>query len=936
MRNFLLMVLSVLVSASAIAGGKIVGVVKDANATESIIGVTVQLYKAGNATAVLSATTTNIDGKYIFEVEEGKYEVELSSIGYVTKRISDIVVTNNNTTDVSTTLDEPKNNNLNEVVIQATAKKESLNALYSMQKNAIAVSDGIAADVIKKSPDRSTGDALKRVSGTTIQDGKFVIVRGMSDRYNAGLVDDAVLPSTEPNRKAFSFDIIPASMIENIIISKSATPDLPGDFAGGVINILTKEVPDDNFNNISIGTGMNTVSTFKNFHTGAKTTTNYLGFSKAGLPSDFPTTAQINNSKFINPNNPLSSAPYINMLNNDYAITNRKGLPTLNLQASLGRIIRMNNGKRLGITAAVSYNHSENVKPNIIRQYDNYDYQDQSYNFSTNLGALLNLGYYVGNSKISLKTLYNRTFDDNLLERVGTNNSSNRDVRYYAFDLIQKSLFKTTLSGDHKIGGGQSKLGWLLSYNYITNDQPDQRKISYTRASGSNDAYSADITSLGKSNSRLFSNLSESIMNGGLNFSTPINLFEKSSIKIGAFGQYRYRDFANRYLGTTLDNNFPGADLARTRSLDQLYATELVNSGAYNLVDQTNAGADEYTAKASTMGAYAMMDNKFTDKLRLVWGARLESYHINLFTPIKEEVNRTWNDVLPSANLTYALTDKTNLRASYFRSLARPELREMANLGYYDYELSATLLGNPDLQRSQINNFDLRYEWYPKAGEVLSASLFYKGFNNTIENFIYADNSAYEIKTINYDKATNIGVEVEMRKKLDFISDRRLFKNLSFYLNASYIHSKVTVPDSTLFIKGEMVTSRPLAGQSPYVVNVSLGYTSTNGKFSANVLYNTIGQRLYLVGQGRISDVYERPRHLLDFQMSYAVSKRSEFRFAVKDILNNKISFFVDQERDGKFGQSGFENGKINPDKDWILQQYKPGTTFSLTYALKF
>jgi outer membrane receptor for ferrienterochelin and colicin len=185
------------------------------------------------------------------------------------------VVTDDKSTTVTVLMDERKNTDLDEVVIQGTLKKESVNALYTMQKNAVAVSDGISADVIKRSPDRNTSDVLKRISGTTIVDNKFVIVRGLSDRYNSAMVDDAPLPSTEPNRKAFSFDIIPANMIDNIVITKSGTPDLPGDFAGGVINILTKEVPDENFNSISIGTGMNTASTFKSFKSGYRSPTDF-------------------------------------------------------------------------------------------------------------------------------------------------------------------------------------------------------------------------------------------------------------------------------------------------------------------------------------------------------------------------------------------------------------------------------------------------------------------------------------------------------------------------------------------------------------------------------------------------------------------------------------------------------------------------------------
>ncbi|MFT4061389.1 MAG: TonB-dependent receptor [Edaphocola sp.] len=935
MRNLLSLLLCVIVGSQVFALGKVAGTVTDGSSGETLIGVSVTLYPKGSETAA-SGTLSDIDGNFLFEVPTGEYELEVKYVGYSTKRIADVTVKENELTKVAVALDERKNTQLDEVVIQSSVKKESVNALYSLQKNAVAVSDGISADVIRKSPDRSTGEVLKRVSGTAIQDGKFVIVRGMSDRYNTALVDNAVLPSTEPNRKAFSFDIIPATMIDNIVITKAGTPDLPGDFAGGVINILTKEIPEENTASLSIGTGYNSASTFKNFKSGYRAGTDFLGFDDGSrkLPSDLPSAKNLQNSSFLNPNKPEQSIPYLNMLNNNFEVKEHSALPAVNLQGSLGRSYRFDNGHKFGANAAITYNHSENIKPDIMRQYDNFDYLDNSYNYATNLGALLNLGYFTTKSKYTLKTLYNRIFDDNFLYRTGYNNSSDRDIEYYAFDLVQKSLFKTTLGGDHQLGKGQSKVDWLASYNYITNDQPDQRKVAYSRTHGSADAFGADLYSLGKSNSRLYSKLKETILNANVNYGTPVNLFSKSTFKAGAFAQYRYRDFANRYLGAVLESDF---DDVRFRPIGTLFASDAINDGAYTLKDQTDQTADAYTATAITSGAYLMMDSKIGENFRAVYGLRLENYKITLDDNANNRlVNNNWLDFLPSLNLTYSLNEKSNLRASYFRSVARPELRELANLSYYDYDLSAVFKGNPNLKRSRIDNFDLRYEWYPRAGEVLSASVFYKHFNKTIENYVYAANSSYEINPTNYDKARNIGVEIEVRKKLDFLSDNRIVRNLSFYVNAAWISSKVSVPDSSLFIRGEMVASRKLSGQSPYMVNASLGYTSESGKFSANLLYNVIGQRLYMVGQDRISDVYESPRNLLDLQASYSVSKRSEFRLNIKDLINNRVFFYFDQERDGKYGGVDFADGQINTDKDWILQSYRPGRTISFTYSYKF
>jgi TonB-dependent receptor len=932
MRNLLSLLLCLLIGSQAFADGKIAGAVTDGSSSETLIGVSISLFEKGG-TVPKAGTLTDIDGNFSFEAAPGAYEIEIKYVGYQAKKITDIVVTNDKTTPVAVTMDERKNTELDEVVIQATLKKESVNALYTMQKNAVAVSDGISADVIKRSPDRNTSDVLKRISGTTIVDNKFVIVRGLSDRYNTALVDDAPLPSTEPNRKAFSFDIIPANMIDNIIITKSGTPDLPGDFAGGVINILTKEVPEENFNSISIGTGMNTVSTFKSFKSGYRSPTDFLGFDngKRDLHPNFPTTAGLDK---LNPNKPEQSVPYLKALNNDYAVREHSALPTVSLQASLGRLYNLKGNSRFGITAAVTYNHSENIKPEVLRQYDNFNYVDNTYNYSTNIGALLNLGYYVGKSKFNLKTFYNRTFDDNYLERSGYNNSNSADIKYFAYDLTQKSLFKTSLDGAHQIGNKEAKIDWLLSYNYITNTQPDQRKVAYARDAGSDNPYQAQLGTIGRSNNRLFSDMGESILNGAVNFTQPFKMFNKSKIKIGAFGQYRSRDFDNRYLGMQIDESKPGANLIEQRPVETLFANDAINQGYYTIKDQTLAG-DHYEATARTMGGYIMMDNKFTENFRAVWGARLESYHVLLNTPTKTEVDRTWTDILPSLNLTYSLNDESNLRASYFRSLARPEFRELTNLSYYDYDLSATINGNPNLTRTSINNFDLRYEWFLGKGEVFSASAFYKKFDNTLEAEVNVQNSSYDITTKNYEKAYTAGIELEFRKNLEFLAPGSFLKNASFYVNMAYVYSEVKDSFPVLDVQH---TKRPLVGQAPITINSSLSYAAMNGALNFTLLYNRIGQRLYLVGGDRLGLVYERPRNLLDFQVSYAVTKRSEFRLNMKDLLNNKATFYFDQNSDDKLGEIGFSaDGKtIDPTKDWLLQQYKQGRTFSLTYSYKF
>lgn len=926
---------------SAMAQGTLKGKVTDEKTGESLVGVTVLIPSLSTVAAF-----SDEDGEFELKAPDGVYTVQVRYMGYVTKEIADVKIENGTITPMNLAIkEENKTNQLKDVVIRSTLKRESLNALYIAQKNSASVSDGISAEAIKKSPDKSTGEVLKRVSGTTIQDNKFVIIRGLTDRYNTALIDNAFLPSTEPNRKAFAFDIIPSSLIDNIIISKSGTPDLPGDFAGGVINILTKEIPDKNFNTISIGSSYNTVSTFKKFETGYKTSTDIIGFDNGArqLPKGLPAASALTGKNLTQD----ESVQYLSMLNNDYSITQRKALPGITLQGSLGRLYELKNNRRIGVTAALNYGHNETVKRDVERKYGNYNFVDQINNYNTTIGALANIAFSSASTKISFKNLYNRTFDDNFLYRDGYDGSPTSYFKYYAFDVIQKSLLKSSLEGEHIIGGdAQKKLNWVVSYNNVTNNQPDQRKAQYLNGKMEpGGVYTANIGSVGRLNNRLFGNLNESIVNAGVNFSTPYKLgfLYKSSLKLGAMSLYRYRDFSNRYIGAT-SNPFYSGDQTALLSTDiqSLYSAANIKDGAFGFVDQT-ADGDKYTATAITNAAYVMSDNRITTHLRAVWGVRFESYSLDLQSKAitSGKVNPVWNDVLPSLNLSYALNEKSNLRMSYFRSVARPELREVAPISYYDYELNMLINGNENLTRSRIDNIDLRYEIFPRAGEVISASVFYKKFDKTIENKFYATGSSSEIKTVNYNSATNLGVEFELRKNLDFIASRNFLKNITFYANLALIQSKVDLvtPDEQRYLdKPEFArTSRAMSGQSPYVINTSLSYSTPSGKLNFNILYNRIGQRIYIVGgEGQFGDVYERPRNVLDYQVAYNVGKRSEFRLNIKDILNAPTFYYYDQNGTKKYEDHEFAATTFDPTKDYIFQRYRQGTTFSLTYTYRF
>ncbi|MGY4385511.1 TonB-dependent receptor [Pedobacter sp. UYP24] len=905
--------------------GRISGKVSDKKSGETLIGVTVRVKGTTKGIA------TDVDGKYSLPgLLAGKYILVFQYVGYNTKEISDVEVAAGKSTAFDIVLDEAGGENLNEVVIQGSFKKESVNALYAQQKNSAVISDGVSSESIKRSPDRNTSDVLKRVSGATVQDNKFVVIRGLSDRYNTALLDGASLPSTEPNRKAFSFDIVPSNLVDNIIISKTATPDLPGDFTGGAIQIITKDIPEQNFISFGIGAGYNTASTFKDFKSGARNATDYFAFDNGdkALAANFPSRNKIIGGTLT----PEQGITAIRSLSSDWNVYNNTALPTQNYQFTLGRVKDLKDNKRFGALFSVTYRNAQSINNDVIRDYVNYDYHDNIYKFSTNLGALANFAYTYGKSKITFKNIYNRTYDDQYLNRYGYNTDRNRDIKFYAFDLMQKALIKSTIEGTHPLGVNNSKINWSLSYANVLNDQPDQKKISYqrdpTNKGNADYVYVAQTDNINKENSRLFSKLNEDDFSGGLNYTLPVKMFKQTStFKAGLNSIYRTRTFDARFIGLQANQSAPNANEINKRPLSSLYAKDAINSGAYFLND-ISLDADSYKAHSLTNAGYLMLDNKLGEKSRLVWGVRVEQFNVVLDAKVptpQTSVNDNYVDVLPSANYTYSLTPKINLRASYYRTLARPEFRELSSASIYDYELLALQQGSPNLKEAKIDNADIRFEFYPQAGQIISVSGFYKKFHNAIESFNSDGGSSRIITFINSDKVDVYGVELEFRKTLDFISETEFLKKTTFYTNLSLIKSNVETKNTGINL---IDTKRPMVGQAPYIINAGLQHSFLNDKLSFNALYNTVGRRLNVAGGALFPAIWEAPRNVVDLQLAVKVIKnKGELKFNAGDILNNRITQYYDNDKDKKYDRSK---------GDATISSYKPGSNYSLSFSYNF
>ncbi|WP_040539696.1 TonB-dependent receptor [Pedobacter arcticus] len=897
--------------------GKLVGKVVDKASGETLIGLTVGIE------GTTKGTSTDIEGRFVIaNLNPGKYNLTFRYLGYQTHTVTDIEVKDGVATALNVAMQESNVQALNEVVVTASYRRASVGALYAQQKNNISISSGISSDVIKQSPDKNTSEVLKRVSGASIQDNKFIIVRGLSDRYNSAMLNNAVLPNTEVDRKAFSFDIIPSNLIDAIVVNKTASADIPGDFSGGVVQVSTKDFPDNKFFNLSLGTSYNTQSTFKDFISAPNSGNNVFGFYDKGrdIPKSFPSKAEYLALPSQGPERfELSKA-----FKNNWGYNSVKSKLGPAFQANYGDSKIFKNNNKFGTILSLSYRYDERLKDVDQIAYAGQNVgdklNDQIYSYNTNIGGLANFAYTFGNNKIAFKNIYNRVLESKFTSRNGIDESNEAFSRTADY-LLQRSLISNQLSGEHLLSeSSKTKLDWNLNFANTDRKEPGFKRMEYSQGVASVQTGSADPRLAGSFSSKL----NENSYGAATNLSIPIKWFaDNNKIKLGYFGNLRERDFSARVIGFIRDNNFDN-NAALALPQDQIFAPVNIRPGGFVLDEITN-GADTYHAKSFLNAGYAMFDGFVTEKLRVGAGARLEAYnqHLNsadnAYTPIV--VDTTYINILPSVNMIYNLTEKSSFRLSGSKTVGRPEFREIAPFSFYDFNKNVSVQGNSKLKQSSTINVDLGFATYPSSGETFSVSTFFKRFDLPIEQTLQLGTSGRTLGYENSESATLYGVEAEVRKSLKFIDDR--FKNFTFSANASFIKSEVVV--SKLVNKDGV---RPLQGQSPYLINTGIQYSSTSANaIGFSLLYNRIGKRIWAVGNVSDKDIYENPRNILDFQISKKIAKsKGEFKINYSDILNNK----------GVFYQDANNNGRFDKNTDYVNISEKYGSSVSISFAYTF
>ena len=879
-----LMVFSMLITITSFAQqtGSISGKVIDKKTNEELIGANILV--VGTTTGASS----DLDGNYTIKgLTEGLYTIKISYISYQSLTVQDVKVKAGTDTKVNISL-ESSSTELAEVVVTAEALKNTEANVLKIQKNSSNIVDGVSEELIKKNNSSDGSDILKRMTGVTISEGKYAYIRGVSDRYNNTMLNGANLPSTDPEKKSFSYDIFPASLIENVITAKTFTPDKPADFSGGLVQINTIEFPSNFLANISLGGSYNTLTTGKSFLTYNGGSKDFLGYDDGtrSMPSTI-TDERITRSNYTNP----QLEEITRSFNNDWNTHSVNAPFNGSLKLDLGNKFNIGDESVFGFIGSFTYSNSGDTRNLEKSFYDfsgaRYNYKGSSYDRNVNLSALLNLSYKIGGSnKISLKNVYNRNADDITTYYEGVYRYALQNRQITSIDYVSRTMFSNQIIGEHEIGWFNGfGMDWNLSYAKSKRNEPDARRyVYYQDMFTTSDPYRFLMNE--SVDTRFYGDLEDENISGTMDFT--LKLFtnpQLPKIKIGGAYSKKDRNFDARSFGFRNDGTYT----AREDSILQLpvqyiFIPENASNRFIQVLENTKA-SDSYEANQVIGAGYVMFDATALEKFRIVAGLRYENsvQEMNTFDLQNHAVNikDTYDDILPSVNLTYLLNDLINVRAAFSTTLARPEFREMAPFSYFDFIANELIQGNPDLKRALINNYDLRFELFPGANELVAVSLFYKRFKNPIEQTLQASANEPIRSFTNADRATSYGAEIELRKSLAFIAP--VFNNFAFVGNASVINSNVEISDNAF-----QQADRPLQGQAPYIMNFGLYYDNTDLGLNAALNYNKVGQRIIQVGTIDLGNTLEEPVDLIDFSVSKSLFESFSLKFAIKDLLNQE------------------------------------------------
>ena len=919
--------------------GSLSGQVKDGKTGETLPGANIWIEQ------IKQGTITDFNGMFLLEqLKPGTYQIRVSFISYDPVILTDIQIEPGRDTRINISLQEATTS-IGEVTVVAVRRSDTEVAVLSAVKNSPLVANGISSKQISQSQDKDASEAIRRIPGVTIIDNRFVVVRGLNQRYNNVWLNNASTPGSESDSKAFSFDIIPTSMIDNLMIYKSASPELPADFSGGFISIHTKNMPEKNQYTVSFQGLYNPQATFHTFQSYEGGRLDWLGVDDGTrrLPSYFPENLQ---STTGNDQIELSKR-----LNSNWLPIESTTLPDMKIGFTMAH--RFTLGKTsLGEITAINYSRSRNLQVAGNRSFAVYDYRldrsgmdfdfiDSTFTQGVNLGLLNNWSWYLGRgNKLEFRNLISNQGESSSLFRNGTEYYSNTVIRSLEYGYKSRFTYSGQLSGTHAIGDQDFQIDWVAGYAHARREEPDIRRVKLIQNDNITDPnygrffLEFPANPLSSNAGRLFMNTIENLWSGALNASRKFEWGTfKPILKAGLFLEGKNRSFAARKLGYIYADGRTKDPTIQYLPIDELLGKNHMNSITGIKLAEETSKSDAYQASNQLLAGYLSLNLPISTRINLFTGVRMEknrqllSSHDRFQQPVTVEINTL--NLFPSANLTYRVNDRNLLRMAYGQSVNRPEFREIAPFPFYDFGSNAVFSGNPDLTDAQIHNFDLRYELYPDRQELISAGVFYKRFFNPIEIKYIETGSGLEYSYHNALGATNYGVEAEIRKSL---GNAGWLQNLILVFNGALIQSRVDFPE------GSIEQGRPLAGQSPYVLNLGLFYAGKEkDNLDISLMYNIIGPRIYIVGQPKsqpweyIPNIYEMPRHQVDLTLTKKFGDHLELKVGIKDLFNQPVVFEQSIHTDVDLSFYGVsESNTVHFDRRQVFRQYRPGSWYSI------
>lgn len=860
------------------ATGRVVGRVTDEATGAPVSGAVVGVAAGG------VQVSSGIDGRYtLLNMPTGRLALAIRAIGYAPKTVGGVGVTAGEVTVQDVVLSSQAVE-LAEITVAAAAQGSAAQALEE-QRFSLNIVNAISIEQIARSPDGDAGQAVQRISGVAVQDGRYVIVRGLGERYTTTSLNSARLPSPEPDRKVVPLDLFPANLLQAVTASKTFTPDQPGDFSGAQVNLQTREFDRGRVLTWSTSTGWNSAATFRTLPAAPRTGMEWLGF--AGGPRRLP--AAVREAGNLTGVTSSQMSALIGAFRNTWSPGESGRAPSGSVGVSLGGEDPIF-GRLVGYVGSLTYSNGTDVRRDEERALAVADaggrtrpqneYHGETVTSSVLWGGILNLTTRVGvGTKFSFDNTYSRGGDNSVVRAFGHNEEFQRDFDITRLSFVARSVRSNQLRGEHLFARAHT-VSWAITSSGVTRDEPDRSDLVYEAR---RDSATGAVTPLRwwggpRSGNRTFSTLRENGWQGDLNWQWALG----PTLSVKAGGQYRSTDRSADTRSYDIVNvALDDAELQQSadrifRQTDKLSLLANALGGSYDAGDHLWAG-------------YALVEFPLTRRLRVTGGARVEHSAVRVATRTPagalSVADPVTTDVLPALAVTVAVRENVQLRFAASQTLSRPEYRELSGVCYFEILGGLTVCGNDALHRALIRNFDARWEWFPASGEVVSLGAFAKDFTDPIERILVGTTGATTAGFVNTAGATNWGVEFEVRKNLGFVS--RALQPFALEANATVMRSRIRIGADR--VASLTNADRPMVGQSPYVLNLGFGYAAPRGTFSATVLYNIVGERIVEAGTLPLPDTYEDARPMLDAALRVSLRPGVSVKLDAKNLLDTPV-----------------------------------------------